>query len=375
MKKVLLLLLAAGAVAAVALLRGPAPQASQASSHREAPLISDDPTADNTDLYAFRSPDKPDSVTIIANWIPGEDPAAGPNYYTFSPGARYYIYIDKNGDAQPDITYRFEFKRAAGQFFLGNTQQDFTVTRIAGGQEQVVATGTTPPDNIGPKSTPNYRTLAAKSIASLIVVFNPSASQEDQSYVTTIGDEATRDYQLLQSLYQQYKATPSATTEAAIENTLTLIVQNLPQILNAGHVKDPSLQGKLSSAVNILITIADAIVSQMPVKSPTLRSRKNRSLRRSLACASAIGAALRGAGFSPSLYHADPIPGENKPFADRRNGVHYYDNLIVLKTARTPAVLLEAGVIVNRDEELKVQSEEVRRRIAAAVADGLQRCL
>ena len=104
-------------------------------------------------------------------------------------------------------------------------------------------------------------------------------------------------------------------------------------------------------------------------------SRKNRSPARSLACASAIGEAMRGAGFSPSLYHADPIPGENKPFADRRNGVHYYDNLIVLKTARTPAVLLEAGVIVNRDEELKVQSEEVRKRIAAAVAQGVERCL
>jgi len=104
-------------------------------------------------------------------------------------------------------------------------------------------------------------------------------------------------------------------------------------------------------------------------------SRKNRALARSLACASAMGEALRGAGFSPSLYHADPIPGENKPFADRRNGVHYYDNLVVLKTAGTPAVLLEAGVIVNRDEELKVQSEEVRRRIAAAVADALHRCL
>ena len=104
-------------------------------------------------------------------------------------------------------------------------------------------------------------------------------------------------------------------------------------------------------------------------------SRKNAAVKRSLSCASAIGEALRHAGFSPSLYHADPIPGENKPFADRRNGVHYYDNLIVLKTARTPAVLLEAGVIVNRDEELKVQLEEVRTRIAAAVADGLQRCL
>lgn len=104
-------------------------------------------------------------------------------------------------------------------------------------------------------------------------------------------------------------------------------------------------------------------------------SRKNRAVGRSLACASAIGAALRGAGFTPSLYHADPIPGENKPFADRTNGVHYYDNLIVLKTARTPAVLLEAGVIVNRDEELKAQSEDTRRRMAAAVAQGLDRCL
>jgi N-acetylmuramoyl-L-alanine amidase len=104
-------------------------------------------------------------------------------------------------------------------------------------------------------------------------------------------------------------------------------------------------------------------------------SRKSAFLRPSLVCASAIGEAMRRAGFSPSLYHADPIPGESKPFADRRNGVHYYDNLVVLKTARTPAVLLEAGVIVNRDEELKVQSEDVRKRIAAAVAEGMGRCL
>jgi N-acetylmuramoyl-L-alanine amidase len=84
---------------------------------------------------------------------------------------------------------------------------------------------------------------------------------------------------------------------------------------------------------------------------------------------------MRRAGFSPSLYHAAPIPGERKPFADKANGVHYYDNLIVLKTAKTPAVLLEAGVIVNRDEELEVQKDMVRRRIAAAVAAGLDRCL
>lgn len=84
---------------------------------------------------------------------------------------------------------------------------------------------------------------------------------------------------------------------------------------------------------------------------------------------------MRHAGFSPSLYHADRIPGESKPFADKTNGVHYYDNLIVLKTARTPAVLLEAGVIVNRDEELARQSESAHKRIAEAVAAGLQRCL
>lgn len=104
-------------------------------------------------------------------------------------------------------------------------------------------------------------------------------------------------------------------------------------------------------------------------------SHKNPAVKRSLACASAIGAALRAAGFSPSLYHADPIPGENKPFADKTNGVHYYDNLIVLKTSRTPAVLLEAGVIVNRDEELRMRSEEVQKRMAGAVAQGLERCL
>src|SRR5438034_3553198 len=82
----------------------------QASSHREAPLIAEDPAADLTDLYAFRSPDRPNTATILANVIPGEDPAAGPNWYTFSPGARYNLKIDTNGDARADVTYRFQFR-------------------------------------------------------------------------------------------------------------------------------------------------------------------------------------------------------------------------------------------------------------------------
>ena len=115
MRKFAFILLAAAGVTLLALFVGRlAPSSGNASSHREAPLISEDPTADNTDLYAFRSPDKPDTLTIIANWIPGEDPAAGPNYYTFSQTARYLIYIDRNGDGKPDITYNFQFKTPTG---------------------------------------------------------------------------------------------------------------------------------------------------------------------------------------------------------------------------------------------------------------------
>jgi N-acetylmuramoyl-L-alanine amidase len=104
-------------------------------------------------------------------------------------------------------------------------------------------------------------------------------------------------------------------------------------------------------------------------------SRRNPELERSLACASAMGRELRAAGFAPSLYHAEPIPGESKPFADRTNGVHYYDNLVVLHSATQPAVLVEAGVIVNRAEELVLAEPATQRRIAAAVAEGARRCL
>ena len=80
-----------------------------ASSHREAPLISQDPAADNTDLYAFVSPDRPDTVTIIANYIPLEEPAGGPNFSNFDPNVRYEIKVDNNGDGVADVTFRFKF--------------------------------------------------------------------------------------------------------------------------------------------------------------------------------------------------------------------------------------------------------------------------
>jgi N-acetylmuramoyl-L-alanine amidase len=104
-------------------------------------------------------------------------------------------------------------------------------------------------------------------------------------------------------------------------------------------------------------------------------SRLNSHTESSLKCASTIGAALRGAGFTPSRYHADPIVGENRPFADEPNGVHYFDNLAVLKTASIPALLFEAGVIVNRDEELRMRDSAVRQRIAGAIAGAVNGCL
>ena len=159
-----------------------------ASSHREAPLIADDPSADLTDVYAFRSPDRPGTVTILANVIPGEDPAAGPNWYTFSPGARYNLKIDTTGDVRPDVIYRFEFRRKTGPFFLGDTAQPFTVTRIAKGKTSVVASGTTPPNNIGQRSTPDYRSLVAKSLVSFDSgAAKAFAGQRDDPFFGDIG--------------------------------------------------------------------------------------------------------------------------------------------------------------------------------------------
>ncbi len=190
MKKFLVLTAALSVVALaalVAVVKGTGPSIASASSHREAPLISEDPSADLTDLYAFRSPDKPNTLTVIANVLPGEDPAAGPNWYTFSPTARYNLKIDTNGDVRPDVIYRFQFGRKNGPFFLGDSAQPFTVTRQQGGHTSVVAKGTTAPNNIGPRSTPKYNELATKSITALAGGGQAFAGQRDDPFFGDIG--------------------------------------------------------------------------------------------------------------------------------------------------------------------------------------------
>ena len=104
-------------------LAGLGPMAATASSHREAPLISAIPQYDTTDLYAFRSPEAQKTVTLVANWLPFEEPAGGPNFYSFATDAQYDIKIDNNADAKPDVTFRWTFKDhyVSGDTFLAAT--------------------------------------------------------------------------------------------------------------------------------------------------------------------------------------------------------------------------------------------------------------
>ena len=188
MRMLVLAIVGIAVVAAVLVARGPSPEAGKASSHREAPLIAEDPSADTTDLYAFRSLDAPDHLTVIANWIPAEDPAAGPNWYRFSERARYSIHIDRTGDGKPDVTYRFRFRNREDQLFLGNTVQDYTVTRVMrGNNETVVARGVTPPNNIGPRTTPNYRQLAQNAVTNLTGGGKVFAGQREDAFFADIG--------------------------------------------------------------------------------------------------------------------------------------------------------------------------------------------
>jgi Domain of unknown function (DUF4331) len=174
-----------------------------ASSHRDAPLTSLDPMADNTDVYAFRSPDKPSTVTLVADYIPLEEPAAELITYRFDDTVLYEIHVDNTGDGKPDITYQFRFTtkiRNPNTFLYTtgpirslndpnwNIRQYYTVTRVENGKSQVLGTNlVSPPVNIGPRSTPNYATLAAGGVHNLpdgIAVF---AGQRDDPHFADLG--------------------------------------------------------------------------------------------------------------------------------------------------------------------------------------------
>ena len=174
------------------------------SSHREAPEISMDPVADSTDVYAFVSPDQPDTVTLIANYIPLQGPAGGPNFYQFGDDVIYDINIDTNGHGEADITYQFRFQTEVEDpdtflYNVGpitslsspnwNRRQTYTVTRIdRTGQHVLGRKLITPPCNIGPLSTPNYESaLAGPAVNALSDGSKVFAGQRAEGFYVDLG--------------------------------------------------------------------------------------------------------------------------------------------------------------------------------------------
>ncbi|MGA5298561.1 DUF4331 domain-containing protein [Nucisporomicrobium flavum] len=174
------------------------------SSHREAPEISKDPVADSSDLYAFVSPDHPDTVTLIANYVPLQLPASGPNFFEFGDDVLYEIHVDKNGDGRPDLTYQFRFRTELrnDKTFLYNTgpiesldsenwnrRQFYSVTRVdASGKHTVLAEKLPcPPCNVGPLSIPDYDKLAEDAVHKLKTGEKVFAGQRADPFFVDLG--------------------------------------------------------------------------------------------------------------------------------------------------------------------------------------------
>ena len=198
------------------------------SSHREAPEISKDPVADSTDLYAFTSYGNPDNVTIIANYVPLQYPAGGPNFFEFGDDVLYEIKIDNDGDGKADVTYQFTFKTEVTNpnTFLYNTgpilsltdknwnrRQTYTVIRIDGKNGKKTTIGTdlpSPPCNIGPLSTPNYETLVTAATHQLDGGATVFAGQRAEGFYVDLG--AIFDLAILRPFQQAH-------TTFGLENT------------------------------------------------------------------------------------------------------------------------------------------------------------
>ena len=171
-----------------------------ASSHREAPLIANDPLADNTDVYAFRSPDDTSTVTLIANYIPFELPEGGPNYFNFSPNVRYEIHVKNNASTTgDDITYRFTFSQVnedATTFFnirLGkqNLKTIYKLEKSTDGGVNfttIVANGIVPPPNIGPRSIENATVGLGTTYDALMTAAIATASTGEKVYAGPADD-------------------------------------------------------------------------------------------------------------------------------------------------------------------------------------------
>jgi hypothetical protein len=170
-----------------------------ASSHREAPQLLSDPQVDNTDVYAFVSPDRPNRVNLIGNWLPFEEPAGGPNFYPFADDAHYDINIDNDGDAKADIVYRWDFssRRLNPKTFLYNSgpvtglrdpdlnfRQTYRLSKLteSGRWTTLVEHAPVAPSNVGAASMPDYADLSNDAVTTYNDVRKTFAGQADDSF-------------------------------------------------------------------------------------------------------------------------------------------------------------------------------------------------
>jgi hypothetical protein len=236
------------------------------SSHREAPEISKDPVADSTDLYAFVSPDKASTVTLIANYVPFENPQGGPNFYEFGDDVLYEIHIDNDGDAIADITYQFNFQTAVANTntFLYNTgpiasltdknwnrRQQYSVTKVVrNGPTTVLATGLPcPPCNIGPRSTPNYAALAAAAVQTLPSGETVFAGQRAEGFYVDLG--SVFDLAALRP-FQNLHLIPTPAT-AGVDGTAGLNVHSISiQIPSKSLTSDGSSPTDATKATSVI---------------------------------------------------------------------------------------------------------------------------
>jgi len=236
----------------------PAPAPARASSHREAPLTAEDPLADNTDVYAFVSPDRQDTVTLVANYVPFQLPAGGPNFYRFGDDVLYEIHVNNNGSATDNIVFQFRFHTGTvdPNSFLYNTgtvtydpgtrtyknwnrPQTYDLNVIKNGVTQVLGTGLlTPPDNVGPASTPNYPALVQPAIATgLPNGITSFAGQRDDPFFVDLG----RAFDLI-------SVNPTAGTDFVAGLSVNTLALQVPKAYLQGLVANDPVIGVWATA-------------------------------------------------------------------------------------------------------------------------------
>jgi hypothetical protein len=243
------------------------------SSHREAPEISKDPVADSTDVYAFISPDKPGTVTLIANYIPLQGPAGGPNFYEFGDDVLYEIHIDNNGDGRADISYQFRFSttvRDPDTFLYNvgpieslnspnwNRVQTYSVSVNGSSLGSGLAC---PPCNIGPLSTPDYTGLAGAAVHSLGGGISVFAGQRAEAFYVDLGAIFDLgDLRPFENLHAQYGLNAFSGPAAGVNATNHLNVHSIAiQVpISAVTIKGHPTIGVWTTASRQRVTLWDA---------------------------------------------------------------------------------------------------------------------